>query len=86
MSNAADRFKHRLGIMLRDTIKPEISEAWNTLLDESTNPSAELKKLGEWAAERLKQVVDLTAEIGESEQAEIMSFVQSKMDRGAFDD
>lgn len=33
MSNAADRFKHQFEMLLRDTIKPEIEIAKNSLLE-----------------------------------------------------
>ena len=64
MSQTADDFKHQFTMLLRDTISPQLSSVWNQLVDESSDPATELKALGVWAAEQLKQAADLKSRNG----------------------
>ena len=74
MTTPADRFKHQFLMRLRDVITPEILTAWNELLDSSADPSAELRQLGDWAGEQLKEAIEDAVTMGEAEQEDVMSF------------
>lgn len=81
MSNdATDRFKHQFEMLLRDTIKPEIEIAKNTLLEVgNAKAPAQLSELGVWAADLLKAAV-------ESEVDEIQDVYQKYADDSGSDD
>lgn len=80
----ADQFKRQFEIMLRDTIKPEIEIAKNSLIGSiteplSTNAPELMEELGDWAASLLKDAMN-------SAQSEIYEVIGDKNKKNLWGD